>query len=162
MNLMFKFDLGIIPYKVNKFTDCVYPCKLNEYLAMGIPVVSTNILELRNKTVRDSKIFSIAKNINDFHNKILKLTKIIIENKNRIFYAKKKFWQERFRYFNFNINRIINKDNEITNKWIDIFVDQANTFKNRFLKRSTYVFILYMLLYFTLLILACRKLFKIL
>ena len=41
------FDVAIIPYLVNEFTDCVYPCKLNEYLAMGIPVVSTNLEELR-------------------------------------------------------------------------------------------------------------------
>ena len=49
-NYMINFDIGIIPYKINNFTDSVYPCKLNEYLALGLPVVATNLKELNKKT----------------------------------------------------------------------------------------------------------------
>jgi glycosyltransferase involved in cell wall biosynthesis/uncharacterized SAM-binding protein YcdF (DUF218 family) len=41
------FDVALIPYIVNNITNSVYPCKLNEYLAMGKPVVSTGILEVK-------------------------------------------------------------------------------------------------------------------
>jgi len=36
------FSLGIIPFIKNQFTKGIYPLKINEYLAAGIPVVSTN------------------------------------------------------------------------------------------------------------------------
>ena len=32
---MSEYKVGIIPYKKNKFTDGIYPSKLNEYLASG-------------------------------------------------------------------------------------------------------------------------------
>ncbi|MBN1353479.1 MAG: YdcF family protein [Candidatus Omnitrophica bacterium] len=40
------FDVGIIPYKITEYTSHVYPTKINEYLAMGKPVISTEIPEV--------------------------------------------------------------------------------------------------------------------
>ena len=40
------FDVGIIPYLKTKYTDNVYPTKINEYLAMGKPIISTKIPEV--------------------------------------------------------------------------------------------------------------------
>ena len=39
-------DLGLIPYRITPYTANVFPTKLNEYLAMGLPVVSTAIEEI--------------------------------------------------------------------------------------------------------------------
>ncbi len=41
------FDLGIVPYHLSEYTAHVYPTKLNEYLAMGIPVIATDLPEIR-------------------------------------------------------------------------------------------------------------------
>jgi len=41
------FDVGIVPYRLTDYTSHVYPTKLNEYLAMGIPVVATDLYEIR-------------------------------------------------------------------------------------------------------------------
>ena len=41
------FDVGIVPYRLTDYTANVYPTKLNEYLAMGIPVVATDLPEIR-------------------------------------------------------------------------------------------------------------------
>jgi glycosyltransferase involved in cell wall biosynthesis len=40
------FDVGIVPYVSNSYTATVVPTKINEYLAMGKPVVSTNLPEV--------------------------------------------------------------------------------------------------------------------
>ena len=40
------FDVGLIPYRITPYTENVYPTKINEYLAMGKPVVSTEIPEV--------------------------------------------------------------------------------------------------------------------
>ena len=34
-------DVGIVPYRLSTHTDSVYPLKLVEYLAAGLPVVTT-------------------------------------------------------------------------------------------------------------------------
>ncbi len=41
------FDVGIVPYLLTDYTANVYPTKLNEYLSMGIPVVATDLPEIR-------------------------------------------------------------------------------------------------------------------
>jgi GT2 family glycosyltransferase/glycosyltransferase involved in cell wall biosynthesis len=42
-----EFDVCIIPYKLSAYTTTVVPTKLNEYLAVGKPVVSTNLPAVR-------------------------------------------------------------------------------------------------------------------
>jgi glycosyltransferase involved in cell wall biosynthesis len=37
------FDVCIVPYRRSAYTETVVPSKINEYLAMGKPVVSTNL-----------------------------------------------------------------------------------------------------------------------
>ncbi len=45
-NLLQEVDLGLIPYKINQYTYGVFPTKFFEYLAAGLPVVSTALPEL--------------------------------------------------------------------------------------------------------------------
>jgi glycosyltransferase involved in cell wall biosynthesis len=40
------FDVALIPYVLNLMTASIYPAKLNEYFAAGLPVVSTTLPEL--------------------------------------------------------------------------------------------------------------------
>ncbi|WJH35162.1 glycosyltransferase [Paenibacillus sp. CC-CFT747] len=41
------FDVAIIPFRLNELTHSVNPLKLYEYWSAGLPVVSTNMFELR-------------------------------------------------------------------------------------------------------------------
>lgn len=42
-----QFDIGMIPFKVNQLTKAVNPLKFLEYASLGLPVVSTELPELR-------------------------------------------------------------------------------------------------------------------
>ncbi|RME92236.1 MAG: glycosyltransferase family 1 protein [Bacteroidetes bacterium] len=44
------FDLGLIPFVKNELTAGIYPLKINEYLALGKPVVSTDFADLSDFT----------------------------------------------------------------------------------------------------------------
>jgi uncharacterized SAM-binding protein YcdF (DUF218 family)/glycosyltransferase involved in cell wall biosynthesis len=54
------FDVGIVPYRLSPYTDSVYPVKLNEYLAMGIPVVATDLPEIRRFNADSGDLVSVA------------------------------------------------------------------------------------------------------
>jgi teichuronic acid biosynthesis glycosyltransferase TuaH len=45
-SLLAKYDLGIIPYKMDEVNKNIYPLKINEYLAVGVPVVMTAFANL--------------------------------------------------------------------------------------------------------------------
>jgi glycosyltransferase involved in cell wall biosynthesis len=42
-----QMDAGLIPFCLNEQTRAIYPLKINEYLAAGLPVVSTNFTDLQ-------------------------------------------------------------------------------------------------------------------
>lgn len=44
--LLASFDVGLIPYTLDEFTAFTFPSKLAEYLAAGLPIVSTRLPEL--------------------------------------------------------------------------------------------------------------------
>jgi len=60
------FDVALIPYVVNDYADSVYSCKLNEYLAMGVTVVSTNLREVQAFGEANPDAFFVGKDNADF------------------------------------------------------------------------------------------------
>jgi uncharacterized SAM-binding protein YcdF (DUF218 family)/glycosyltransferase involved in cell wall biosynthesis len=54
------FDVGIVPYRLTEYTANVYPTKLNEYLSMGIPVVATDLPEIRRFNAAHGGVVSVA------------------------------------------------------------------------------------------------------
>lgn len=88
------FDVAIIPFKVNELTSCIYPLKVNEYLAGGKPVVSTVFSE-------DIKTFSeivyLAEDIEEFSRKITLALQQNSQEKiiERVIFAEKNSWQAR-------------------------------------------------------------------
>jgi len=54
------FDVGLLPYRLSDYTEHVYPTKLNEYLIMGLPVVTTDLLEIRRFNRENDGIVSIG------------------------------------------------------------------------------------------------------
>ena len=95
------FDVALIPYIVNEFTDSVYSCKLNEYLAMGVPVVSTNMREVRLYSEMFPDTVLIGKDSVDFIAKIQQTLdnpefRSPAMTEKRINAAKENTWEKRF------------------------------------------------------------------
>lgn len=66
LSYMAEFDVGIIPYEANDYTQTVFPTKLNEYHAMGIPVVSSNLPEIRDFNSQNDNLVLIASTHQEF------------------------------------------------------------------------------------------------
>ncbi len=91
-------DCAIIPFKCNKLTRSIYPLKINEYLAGGKPVITTNFSE-------DIRMFSdvvyIARDHDDF---ISLIAQSLEENDNtlamkRLEHASRNSWASRVEDF---------------------------------------------------------------
>ena len=64
-----EFDVGLVPFKINDLTKAVNPIKLREYLAAGLPVLSTPLPEAS----RCNHSVEIASTADDFVAAIAKL-----------------------------------------------------------------------------------------
>jgi uncharacterized SAM-binding protein YcdF (DUF218 family) len=145
------FDLGIIPYKVNKFTNSVYSCKLNEYLSMGLPVVSTKIRESNIYNKNFNNIISIGKTYEQFNIKIRENIKNNSKDKvnNRIKAAKKNSWESRFNYFNELIEKKIFNKSSVNQSWKSKFIEKYNKFFYTNIKKTSLIILIFILIFKT-------------
>jgi glycosyltransferase involved in cell wall biosynthesis len=60
------FDVALVPYKRADYTAHVYPTKLNEYLAMGLPVVCTDLDEIRRFNTTHGPTVAIARDAEEY------------------------------------------------------------------------------------------------
>jgi uncharacterized SAM-binding protein YcdF (DUF218 family)/glycosyltransferase involved in cell wall biosynthesis len=61
-----QFDVGLVPYRISEYTANVYPTKLNEYLIMGIPVVATDLFEIRRFNGEHGDLIHVASSVDDY------------------------------------------------------------------------------------------------
>ena len=126
--------IGIIPYVVNDFTNGVYSSKLNEYLAMGLPVISTKIKEMK-LVSKDNKnlIYLTESNSQDFKNKIQLAIKEASEYKTqRINFAFKNSWDKKFLEISDHINKLIQKPSFDRISWKYIYLQNIKSYISRF------------------------------
>lgn len=95
-----KFDVAIAPYIDSKIDEGAFPNKLLVYLALGKPIVVTDLLSLRNVKL-PSKMIYTARNNDEFPDKIITAHN---ENnahliKRRIAYSKENTWDIRMEKF---------------------------------------------------------------
>jgi len=94
-NYLKGFDVCIIPYLLNKYTEHVFPLKFHEYMASGKPIVTTDLPELRCY----KNVIKIAENYSSFDKSIVQVlnenNKKLIEKRLEI--AKKNSWEKRIK-----------------------------------------------------------------
>ena len=107
--IMFKSHVGIIPYTRTEQNRNVYPLKINEYLAVGTPVVMTDFARLP----EFDQLVSIASDKHSFLSKIRK--EIQSDQKQnqleRIRFASKNSWDSRAESFSEVLEILLNKNN---------------------------------------------------
>ncbi len=95
--LLAAYDVGIIPYIVNEVNKNIYPLKINEYLAVGVPVVMNAFAVLP----EFDGLVSVSTNKDDFVQKLIDETKNDTSAKiiKRINFASANSWEARTENF---------------------------------------------------------------
>jgi len=101
------FSVSLIPFKVNELTVNVNPIKLREYLSAGLPVISTDLPEVKHY----SKHCIIAKNYEEF----LKGVETALQNDSKASSIARsremcgETWERKVRDLGIHVERIIKK-----------------------------------------------------
>ncbi len=105
-----QFDLGVIPFVSNGFTKSIYPLKINEYLAAGLPVITTNFGKLGDFT----EVATIVETPEAFLEAILYQQKQLPDDpttiqaqKHRLAFAQSNSWEHRAEELSQIIEKII-------------------------------------------------------
>jgi len=140
------FDVTIIPYLITDFTNSVYSCKLNEYLSMGKPVVTTGLqeMDLFNKQYDD--VIQVSYSHDDFIENVKGLIdgRICIDSKKQIEVAESNSWDSRFNSILMLINEHVQSKNATGVSWRDRIVLS----KGNFIRRISIFFVTSYLLLF--------------
>ena len=133
MKYIYHFDCGIIPYKINKFTDAVYPSKLNEFLSLGKPVITTNFYEMNYFNKENKNTILVAKN-----NNFLELIEKSLKKKNkkkdiitRLEVAKKNQWINKFDQIYQLLDKLNDSSKIINYNWQKKFEIEYKKLKKR-------------------------------
>ena len=146
------FDVAIVPYVCTKFTEGVYPSKLNEYLAMGVSTVTTNINEAQRYWQDYGDVFTVA----DSHKEFIEAVRTAINRKdnqtlidNRIAVAKANSWEYRFNGISEKINNALESNSSKKYNWKSKL--ESLFIKRYFILRNTVltVFLTYLLIFYT-------------
>jgi uncharacterized SAM-binding protein YcdF (DUF218 family)/glycosyltransferase involved in cell wall biosynthesis len=113
------FDVALIPYIKNSFTDAVYSCKLNEYLAMGASVVTTDLRELRMYVEQYGNVLQIAETKEEFIKKVREALAATDEANRvmRIDAARSNSWDKRFEGIYDVIAQLLVVKNSMKHNW---------------------------------------------
>jgi uncharacterized SAM-binding protein YcdF (DUF218 family)/glycosyltransferase involved in cell wall biosynthesis len=144
------FDVALIPYIKTPFTEAVYSCKLNEYLAMGASVVATDLKELRFYVKQYGNVLHLAKDQNDFIQLIHRAISTPNEESRlaRIKAAEDNSWEKRFKGIYTVISQLVGADDK-KQDWQSRLIGRYRRSRVRMAKYLFFIVGCYMLLFHT-------------
>lgn len=116
------FDVGLVPYRITEYTANVYPTKLNEYLVMGIPVVATDLAEIRRFNAEHGAIVHVADSVEAFTTAVKNAVTTVplpSEVSRRIEVAESNSWERRLETMSALIDRELTERMARTTGWED-------------------------------------------
>ncbi len=150
-NYVDQFDVCIIPYEVSGYTTTVFPTKLNEYHAMGKPVVSTNLPEIVNFNNENDNIVLVGKT----HDEFIERISGVLDGKagelreQRIESAKKHGWAARIEKMGDLMGDAIAKKTKSSADWKERFLKFYIVSRKRALKIASLLGGMYLLIFCT-------------
>ena len=150
------FDVAIIPYIVNDFTNNVYTCKLTEYLSLGKYVVSTDMAEVSKFSKEYPGTVEVSNNSNDFIRKVKNglnnpLMQSKLMRKNRIDSAKENTWDIRFSLImdviNHYFDQMITRRNHLS--WRDDLFNYYKLLRLSRIRYAVFFIIVYLSIFYT-------------
>lgn len=146
------FNIGIIPYLITEYTKNVYPTKLNEYLALGKPVISTALPEVKAFNRESGEIVYVAEDKEDFielMNKSIDEDSSSLQNR-RIDLARQNSWENRIKEMSDLIEREIHRKKiDVEVNWKENLVNFYRLARKKTLRLAVSLFLLYLLMFKT-------------
>lgn len=146
-----EFDVCIIPYDLSGYTSTVFPTKLNEYHAMGKPVVSTNLAEIINFNRQNNDLIFIGKTYEDFNRQISDAfrNKSDEMRRQRIESARNNNWPVRIEEMSAAMEDALARKSKKPVNWRESFLKLYRASREKLLTITTVVLMAYILLFYT-------------
>jgi uncharacterized SAM-binding protein YcdF (DUF218 family)/glycosyltransferase involved in cell wall biosynthesis len=145
------FDVGIVPYRLTEYTANVYPAKLNEYLVMGVPVVATDLPEVRRFVADHGDVVSVAADAMAFADAI---RRALAESdpakaERRIAVAKENSWASRIETMNALIDEALRRRATTRPLWEETLRRVYRHTRNRVVAVTLALVVAYLLIFET-------------
>lgn len=146
-----EFDACIIPYLKTDYTETVYPTKLNEYHALGKPVISTELPEITDFNARNENLVLVGKTYEEFINCISEAINSsdgkLIDR--RISTSKKNSWVTRIEEMSSLIEKAIESKSGIVLDWREKLFSLYRVSQRKMLKLFFPILSIYLLIFYT-------------
>ncbi len=145
------FDVAIIPYKKDDYTDNISAAKLNEYLVLGKPVVTTNLKETELFNKENGDILYIAKNKEEFAENIKKALKEDCEalRKKRIEVAYSNSWDRKIQQMSAIVEDLIKAAGEKKVNWQVALLSVYRNFRRKVIYIMASLILLWLAVFYT-------------
>ena len=147
-----RYDVCMIPYVKDPYTDNISPGKLNEYLIMGKPVVSTNLNEVEVFNRENGDIVYIAKDRDEYRDLI---TKAISQDNDNLRKARKKAalsnsWDVKIEEMSRVVDNVIRKkESESMLNWQRRFLDRYKVVRSKTVKLVLILALAYIAIFYS-------------
>ena len=143
------FDVGVVPYRLSTYTAHVYPTKLNEYLAMGLPVVATDLPEIRRFNAEHGPVVAVAREAEAFAAAIRQALQAAgpDEVARRIEVSRQNSWRVRIERMSALIERELASRERPGERWQEALRRLYRTARRRTLRTAVAVMAAYLVLF---------------